>query len=104
MSCRRAVKRGDIVLFKAKTYCGNFVLHRIIKVRDGEVLTMGDGNLASDRWISIERLYGVAVRAKRGAKELNLQGIAMHLEGKFWVRILPLRPALLKMAGKRRSC
>ena len=94
LPCRRAIKTGDIVLFKAKNSCGNFILHRVIKVDGGKILTMGDGNLAPDGWISVEAVYGVAVWARRGKRTLHLQGIGLKCFGRLWICLRPMRPLL----------
>lgn len=95
-----AVKKGDIVLFKGKTCHGDYVLHRVYRIRGEQVLTLGDGNLAPDFWMPLSNIYGVARFLKRGGRELDLASWPMRLYGRLWMGLLPVRKYLLKAGGR----
>lgn len=56
----RPIKVNDIVLF----YDKKMVLHRVVKVRDGVVITRGDNNNYFDRPMHIKNLVGVVTTYK----------------------------------------
>ncbi len=97
MPCRRKLKVGDIVLVRAKNYCGDYILHRIIRIKDGRILTMGDGNLMPDLWVKRDKIYGVAVYARRGNWEMDFEGLGMRAYGRIWMLLRPIRKVLLHM-------
>lgn len=90
------VRKGDIVLFKARTRHGNYVLHRVYQKRGDLVQTLGDGNLSPDFWMPLSNIYGVARFLKRGNRELNLDAFPMRVYGQLWMSLLPVRKYLLR--------
>lgn len=91
-----AVKKGDIVLFKARTRHGDYVLHRVYRIRGDQILTLGDGNLAPDFWMPLSNIYGIARFLKREKRELDLDSVWMRCYGRLWMGLLPVRKYLLK--------
>ncbi len=47
--------------------------HRIIGLRDGEVLTHGDGQFDADGWVSIDRIIGYVVEVEKNARPYNAE-------------------------------
>ncbi len=91
------VKKGDIVLFGANVGYANYVLHRVYKIKGEQILTLGDGNLKADFWMSLDNIIGVAVSLQRGKRTFNLQGRAAVLWGKLWLLLFPVRGKLKKI-------
>lgn len=60
------VRRGDIVLFRDPT--GRYLMHRVIRLREGKVITWGDGNMRPDPAWDPESVLGVVRSAKRKGK------------------------------------
>lgn len=52
------IKKGDIVVYKNEK---GFTIHRVIEIRDTELVTKGDANNISDAPIAYEDLIGRAV-------------------------------------------
>lgn len=48
---------GDVIVYEHKS--GGRVIHRVIDIADGAVLTKGDNNLIDDGWIDERRIAGV---------------------------------------------
>ncbi len=95
MPLSASVKKGDIILFHQKNYCGDYILHRAIDFKENLVLTQGDGNPNPDGWIEMDKICGVAVSVKRGKRSLNLDGFWLRSYGKIWMLTSGIRLPLL---------
>ncbi len=51
---------GDVIVYRSERKAFP-IIHRVIEVRDGEVLPKGDNNVAPDGWIPVDRIYGKMV-------------------------------------------
>lgn len=85
---------GLIVL--AEITPGHYVLHRLVSVKDDQVVLMGDGNLKGCEVCSRRRVKAVAVSIlKADGKEVDCLS-ARHLRrAALWNRLLPVRRWLL---------
>ncbi len=88
----RPLKRGDIVLFARVD--GSFVLHRVCRMKDSQVQTLGDGCWEPDGWMPADRVLGLAVRLKREGRLFVLDSWFCRLLGIGWMALLPLRRGL----------
>lgn len=74
----RPLKKGDVVLFERQD--GAYVCHRIFRIGNGVVQTMGDNCVNLDIPISIDSVYALAVSVQRGNKTINLDtGLARFM-------------------------
>ena len=100
--CSR-VRRGDVVLFCPME--GQYLLHRIYKVRQGRIYTCGDGNCFRDGDFSLETVMGRVVTICRKGKEISCDGGWYRLRSWAWLVLYPVRPLLLRclrwVAGRR---
>ena len=62
---KRSPIRGDVVLF-SDPYQERYVLHRVWRVDGNRVLTWGDHCNYPDAWMSVDRVWGIAVKVERG--------------------------------------
>lgn len=85
------LKVGDIVLAH---FGGNYVIHRIIAIKEDNVVLMGDGNLHTEQGKRSDVLGMVTEIIKPNNRR--------HKPGSAWLwrHILPLRPYLLKVYRK----
>lgn len=67
--CER-YKKGDVILFRKDD--GDFVLHRIIKVKDNTLITEGDSLLGKDDPITREHIKGKAVAFIIDGKDMKI--------------------------------
>lgn len=84
-----ALRVGDVVLFQDAAQ--RYVLHRVRRLRDGQVQTLGDNCLAPDPWIPEEWVLGQAVKLRRKNIVLRLDSLPWLSFGKAWMGLLPLR-------------
>ncbi|MDI9520806.1 MAG: S24/S26 family peptidase [Bacillota bacterium] len=85
----RPLKRGDVVLFEGAP--GQYVAHRVRRIRDGYVQTLGDHCWNPDPWMPYTAVIGLAVQAKRGMLTIPLDCRLMRGLGRAWMFGLPLR-------------
>ncbi len=89
------VKKGDIVLVRAQLRQAHYMLHRVYKIQGDMVQTLGDGNIKVDPWIPISDVIGIAVGMKRNGKWVNFQSLPLHLWGRLWMLLFPIRDRLI---------
>lgn len=87
------LRRGDVVL--ARTDGEGYVIHRIVRLRGGRVVLMGDGNLARCETCSHSGIRGHATHRIRGGKSRSLSSPAARAAAFLWWLLLPLRCYLL---------
>ena len=88
-------KRGDIVLYTRPG--GQYILHRIVKVNpDGSYIMLGDAQTQRERIESREVIHGVAVSALHIGKQLTPASFRWRFFEKVWLRVVPLRPLIMK--------
>lgn len=85
----RPLEIGDIVLFHGGP--GRYVVHRVWKMRDGSVKTLGDNCFYPDPWMPLENVWGIVVKMERGGRTYRLDSAASRNFGKFWMAIHPAR-------------
>lgn len=89
------IKRSDIVLFE--TGCGNYMLHRVYRIKENMVLTYGDGNLKPDIWIDKSRVLGIAQKIERGSWTIFPQSFFGRNAGRLWMGLSIYRPYFFRM-------
>ena len=82
-----SVTVGDIVL--ARIGDGHYVLHRVIRAEDGQLVLMGDGNVSGTERCRAEDVLGSVTEIQRG-KRTVIPG-----KGKLWRALKPVRRYIL---------
>ena len=96
---RKKLKKGDIVLFLREN--GDFVLHRITKIRKDGYYLSGDRQTASEGPINEGQIRCVAVKVRRKGKILTPKNIRWKFYSLLWPKMMFLRPAIFALfAGK----
>ncbi len=85
----RPLKTGDIVLFRR--HDGVYVMHRIKKITDDRIITIGDNCLHEDAPIRHDQVCGLAVRTVRNGRSIRLDSRGQRMYGKLWMMSLPMR-------------
>lgn len=94
-----APRVGDILLCEVSK--GEFVLHRAIRINDGEVVLMGDGNLQRTETCNTRDVAGKVTRIIRpDGKEIRCDSRHARLCSRIWILMLPFRRYLLALHGK----
>ena len=88
------VKRGDVVLFCPAE--GRYLLHRVCRVRHGQMVTAGDGNCWRDGAFSTATIVGRVTKIGRKGRWYSCTDGWYRLRSRAWMALYPLRPLLLK--------
>ncbi len=96
-----AFRCGEILLYRQAG--GRLLVHRVARVRGGQLLMQGDALPAPDGWIGVEQVLGKAVIRYRRGKRLDLTAPGWLGAGRLWAFLGPLRLWLLALWGARRK-
>ena len=93
----RPLRVGDMVFFQRRS--GQYVLHRICKVKDGGYYIVGDAQTAIEGPVSREQIFALVTRVRRKGRILAPGDFWWEFFARVWVRFIPLRPLLVKVYG-----
>lgn len=92
-----ALKKGDVVLFQRES--GDYILHRICKIRKGEVYAIGDAQTIKEGPIQRKQIVGFVIKAQRKGIWINETDLWWRFFQNVWIRIIPFRPFIRKLYG-----
>ena len=93
----RPLRVGDMVFFQRRS--GQYVLHRICKVKDGGYYIVGDAQTAIEGPVSREQIFALVTRVQRKGRILSPGDFWWEFFARVWVRLIPLRPLLVRAYG-----
>ena len=99
------LKRFDVPLYKRDT--GQYVLHRIIKVRQNDYVICGDNRVNKEYGITDRHIIGVLTAVIRNGKELSVNSTKYKAYVRLWYLLFPVRFIFIKMRNllqKGRRC
>lgn len=88
------LKKYDVVLFKRKD--GQYVLHRILKVRKADYLICGDNCYQMER-VEEQQILGILTAVIRDGKRISVTNRGYLLYVHLWCDCYPIRAFLLRM-------
>lgn len=88
------VHPGDIVLVRKPDSPAGVVLHRLVRIRNGRLVTRGDNMPCPDGEEDAEALLGRAVAIDGPGKKVDFDSRLRRLQGKCIIHTYPLRPIL----------
>ena len=83
----RPLKKGDIVLFKGGEK--RYVVHRVKRIREGRIQTLGDNCIYPDPWMPLENIWGLVIKAERNGKNIPLDTKTARVFGRIWMALHP---------------
>ncbi|UIR55997.1 S24/S26 family peptidase [Sphingobacterium sp. SRCM116780] len=92
------LKRGQIALAR---YQNNYVLHRVVHIRENTVWLAGDGNVAQLEKIPVEDLIAGIQKVYRGKQEIHVTSRFQELKGLVWYYLRPIRYVVKKLFGTK---
>lgn len=93
------LKKGDLPLYKRPN--GQFVLHRIVKVKGNDYYTRGDNRYAKEK-VPSEWILGVVTEIYRKNRHIKVTDLSYRLYVKIWNVIFPLRYIIYRGRSFRR--
>ena len=87
------LKKGDMILYRRSS--GAYILHRICAVRGENYDLVGDAQTVIESGIRPEQVLAKVVAVRRKGKLLQKGSFWWIIFEKIWIRLIPLRPALM---------
>ena len=88
------LKRLDVPLYKRDS--GQYVLHRILKVRPDDYVICGDNRWSREYGITDRHIVGVLTAIIRDGKEIPMTDWRLRLYAHLWCDLFPLRAGILR--------
>lgn len=93
------LKKYDVPLYRRGD---DYVLHRVVKVREKDYVICGDNCAAKEYGIADEQLVGVLSGFRRGDKYVSIDSRGYRLYARVWVASYPLRRPLMSLLARAR--
>lgn len=97
----RPLRRGDMVFYQRKT--GQYVMHRIIRVRSDGYYLVGDAQQTIEGPIASEQIFALVTRVQRKGIWIEETDFWWKFFASFWLTLLPVRHVLIRLYGKWRK-
>ena len=98
----RDLKIGDIVLFKGGPT--RYVVHRVRKIRENAVQTLGDNCVNPDPWLPKDAIWGLVIKMERGGRTIPLDTPLMRALGRIWMAAHPARRIYFRFRALAARC
>ncbi len=92
------LKKYDVPLYKRSS--GQYVLHRIMKVREKDYVICGDNRRKLETGVTDRQIIGVLTAVVRDGKEIPVTDLRYRLYVHLWCDFFPIRAVILR--GKYR--
>ena len=93
----RPLKKGDMILYQRSN--GRYVLHRICRVHSGCCDLVGDAQTEIETGIQPDQVLAIVSTVRRKGKILRKGDFWWDFFQGFWLRVIPLRPLILRTYG-----
>ncbi len=91
----RPLKRGDMIFYHRDN--GQYVLHRICKIKDGRYWLVGDAQCDIEPGIRPDQIIAVVNAVRRKGKLIKPGDVSWEFFEHLWIRMIPLRPVAFKI-------
>ena len=89
--------KGDIAFFQRKN--GQYVVHRIYKVKGNQYYFVGDNQTVIEGPIGEGQIFAAVIRVKRKGKMIGPGDFWWEFFARVWIRIIPVRAFLVRLYG-----
>lgn len=89
------LKRFDIPLYKRDS--GQYVLHRIVKIKNGEYYICGDNRVGYETGITDRHIIGVLTDIVRGGDTISVYSFKNRVYARFWCGSMLLRRIVFRV-------
>lgn len=89
------LKRYDVPLYKRDS--GQYVLHRILKVRENDYVICGDNRADKEYGITDNHIIGVLTGIIRNGKEITVTDCKYKIYVHLWCDCFPLRAFIIRI-------
>jgi signal peptidase I len=91
------LKKYDVPLYKRDT--GQYVLHRIVKIKNGEYYICGDNRAYLERGIEDRHIIGLLTEIVRDGKTISVYSSKYR----FYTSLLPFRRFIIRLKNKNKA-
>ena len=91
----RPLRRGDIVFYRRKN--GAYVLHRLVRVRDGRCWMIGDAQTTVEGPLDEACVFAYVTQVQRKGKVEKPGTFWWDFFATTWLRIVPMRRIVMKL-------
>ena len=91
----RKLKQGDMVFYQR--WNGQFVMHRIYKVKAEGFYIVGDAQTEIEGPVFPKQIFAVVTKVKRKGRIIGPEDGCWKFFERVWIRIVPLRPMLVRL-------
>lgn len=98
---QQPLKKGDIVFYQRPN--GQYVVHRICRVRPEGYEIAGDGQTELERGVGREQIFAVVTKVERKGKILKPGSFWWEFFAHIWIHVIPFRRKIMGIyAGMRK--
>jgi hypothetical protein len=90
----RELKAGDMVFYRRLS--GQYVMHRIRFAKADGYYLIGDGQQEKERGVRKDQVLALVTAVRRKGTVLQRGSFWWDFFEKVWIRMVPLRPAMMK--------
>lgn len=98
---QRALKKGDVVLFKLGE---RYIVHRVWRMKEHLVQTFGDNCWNPEPWFPQGQVLGQVVRFVRNGRTVRLDTRLARCWGRLWLAAYPIRRVYMKLRALAGRC
>lgn len=88
------LKKYDIPLYKRDS--GQYVLHRVVRVRENDYVICGDNRWGLEKGITDRHIIGVLSAVIRDGKEIPVNSLRCRVYARVWYLLYPVRALVLR--------
>ncbi|MBP5273683.1 MAG: S24/S26 family peptidase [Abditibacteriota bacterium] len=93
-------KRGDLLFYRRDS--GAFVLHRVLRAKDGAYVMCGDGQISPEEGVEDRHVLAVSTAIIRDGRRLSAKAFSQRVWVGAWLALFPLRRYLLAALRRMR--
>ena len=90
------LKKYDVPLYRRGE---DYVLHRVVEVREDNYVICGDNCLEREYGVKDDQIVGVLSGFRRGGKYVAIDDVWYLLYAKLWVGLYPIRRCFMRLCG-----
>lgn len=88
------IRKGDVCLYRRMD--GILILHRVLKVTNSGIYTIGDHEINPDGPLPFDRFYGIMTAYRKKGKQIKVTSLSYRMKAFLWLCVRKQRLFLLR--------